>query len=282
MKISGSWMRSIPTSGLEAIVEASQPLEEHAIALTIAQQERDANVNALNQTQTTIQQLQSEISSLPAQISEALAISEQAKAAMQPALNELKAADARVSSLSSSYYSAVDTQYIITAEIVLCTFGFRTCTPGQYDSALANANATVAAYESARAAAASALARYDGYYNDYKSKYDAYASLYERREVANNELAQANLDLKNYQAVIPSLEDTLMRAHKRIDNRVLILALIPTIQSLESALRQQVKTLSQGKPAAWEKSFSRVQGTWLQLNAKRIELSKLWNELQGL
>jgi len=282
IKVSKSWLATIPTGGVDVIVEASQPQQEHADLLVTAQGNRDLNAAALNQALAAVQQLQSEINDLPNKIATALAISEQAKAAMQPSLNELKAADATVTSLSSSYSAALNTQYIITAEIILCTFGFRSCTPGQYDAELARANATVSRYESAKAAAAGARAKYDGYYRDYKEKYDAYAALFDRRGAINDELARANADVNNFQAVMPSLDDSLMRAKKKVDHRVLLLGLASEIDTLEAALTKQTGLLSKSNSKSWSKSFNSTQSIWLQLSSKRTALTKVWNELQAL
>ena len=276
------WLATLPFQGTEEMVAVSQPQQAHADALTVAQQNRDANANAMAQSGAKTEQLQNEINGLPNQIAQALTIADQARAAMQPSLNELKSADATVSSLSSAYYSAVDTQYIITAEIVLCTFGFRTCTPGQYDAALSQANATVSRYESARASAAGARAKYDGYYRDYKIKYDNYSTLFNRKAVANTELIKANGHTQNLQSVMPSLEDTLSRAHKVIDNRALILALVPALTKLETTLRVQVRKLKKAKEASSLRTFNGAQSTWLQLTKKRSELVKNWTELQSI
>jgi chromosome segregation ATPase len=276
------WLASVPLEDVEASVTALLPQQEHLDEVTRALQERDATSTALNEARLSAQHLQSEIANLPNQIAQALAISDQAKAAMQPSLNELKAAEARVSSLSGSYSSALNTQAVLIAEITLCMFGFRSCRPGQYDAELARAGNTIAQYESAVAVANSARTKYDGFYNDYKRKYDAYAALFNRRNTANSELAKANGDIQSLQAVIPSLDDTLMRAQKRIQIPAQLEAMVPIMRQLETNLQSRAKLVTVAKNDSWVKSFAQTQGIWLQLSNERAKFNKYVGELQNL
>ena len=281
-KLLKKWLQTLPTPWSQEMISASQPQQAHLDALTVAQQNRDANSAEVSQASAQIQQLQNEIAGLPDQISLAQVSQEQAKSVMRASLNELKSADAIVSSLSASYSSAMDNKYVITTEIVLCTFGFRACTPGQYDAALSRANATVARYESAEAVAAGARARYDGFYRDYKTKYDAYSALFDRKNTAHGELSQVVAHKGNLEAVIPSLEDTLSRAHLAISLRAEILNLVPSITQLENALKiQSVKLSKSGKRSAMKK-FSAIQGNWLRLGLQRSEVNTKWTRLQSL
>ncbi len=211
-----AWAAALGIDGqadMEAAVSGASTLQDQ---LTIAQQQRDANAQIIADQTARVNALNQEISDLPNAIADALSASKAAEVALQPSKQAYMTAQSTVSSMSGSYQSALTNQYVNVANTVLCTFGFRVCSPSSSSSSSYYAS-IISQYNSASAQLASAKARYDAYYSDYKSKYDKYSTLSNRQPSAQAELADANAKIGGAKGASDGLESALATAHTRLD-----------------------------------------------------------------
>lgn len=259
---------------MEAAVGGASTLQDQ---LTIAQQQRDVNAQIITDQTARVNALNQEISGLPSAVTDALSASKAAEVALQPSKQAYITAQNAVTSLSGSYQSALSNQYVNVANTVLCTFGFRVCSPSSSSSSNYYSS-IITQYNSASAQLASAKARFDAYYADYKSKFDRYSSLSNRQPAAQAELADANAKIGGAKGASAGLETALATAHTRFDTIATLTDQLANFNASSAALASALTPEAIQAAPEWKSYFAQQSVAMGRHVVLRKWLSSTWQK----